>query len=178
MACSVLGNCGAVVGGGGPAQVLPLFAVEVLQCACRAEAVRFDVCAGEADAATAALARELRCCALSQDSDFFVFDIPAGALHVSAVCRGMVHSLHVCRAATRTIVGILLRQPLARLWNSCLGYCPISDLVIDAHARSVPTSRWPVPASAECVSEQARSHVAHIPAYSARIPASSAHFPA
>ena len=80
MACSVLGSCGAVVGGGGPAQVLPLFAVEVLQCACRAEAVRFEVCAGEADAATASLARELRCCALSQDSDFFVFDIPAGAL--------------------------------------------------------------------------------------------------
>ncbi len=108
MACSVLGSCGAVVGGGGPAQVLPLFAVEVLQCACRAEAVRFEVCAGEADAATAALARELRCCALSQDSDFFVFDIPAGALQGSAVVEWCIRCM--CAA-----------QPLAPLWEYCLG---------------------------------------------------------
>ena len=111
MACSVLGRCGAVGGGGGPAQVLPLFAVEVLQCACRAEAVRFEVCAGEADAATAALARELRCCALSQDSDFFVFDIPAGALATT----GALSVVEWC------IRSMCAAQPLARLREYCLG---------------------------------------------------------
>uniref|UniRef100_A0A8C3A8A8 Asteroid homolog 1 n=1 Tax=Cyclopterus lumpus TaxID=8103 RepID=A0A8C3A8A8_CYCLU len=40
-------------------------------------------CYGEADREIAALAREWRCPVLSQDSDFYIFDLPAGLLPLS-----------------------------------------------------------------------------------------------
>jgi hypothetical protein len=95
-------------------QVLPLFAVEVLQAACRAELVHFEVCAGEADAATAALARALGCCALSQDSDFFVFDIPAGALTSRrfAPAEWAREAKPFCRVALLFIVNASIAVPV------------------------------------------------------------------
>lgn len=60
-------------------------------------------CYGEADRQIAALAREWECPVLSNDSDFYIFDLPAGLLHIShfqweAVERSGSHSYIPCKS--------------------------------------------------------------------------------
>ena len=40
------------------------------------------MCFGEADGQLAALAKEWRCPVLSRDTDFYIFDLPGGLLHL------------------------------------------------------------------------------------------------
>ncbi|XP_037310498.2 protein asteroid homolog 1 [Pungitius pungitius] len=68
---------------GGREDILPPLArVVLLQTLTRLE-VPLAQCYGEADREVAALAKEWRCPVLSQDSDFYVFDLPDGMLPLS-----------------------------------------------------------------------------------------------
>ncbi|XP_040020913.2 single-strand DNA endonuclease ASTE1-like [Gasterosteus aculeatus] len=97
---------------GGREDILPALAkVVLLQTLARLE-VRFAQCYGEADREVAALAKEWRCPVLSGDSDFYVFDLPAGILPLSYFCwedvqRSGSQSFIRCRSYNTSSFSIL-----------------------------------------------------------------------
>ncbi|KAM4600397.1 single-strand DNA endonuclease ASTE1-like [Polymixia lowei] len=64
-------------------RILPLLAKAVFKQTLAKLNVSLAQCFGEADQEIASLASELRCPVLSNDSDFYVFDLPAGFLPIS-----------------------------------------------------------------------------------------------
>ena len=68
---------------GGKGNILPTLVELVLKQTLTNLKVPFAQCFGEADNQIASLAREWRCPVLSNDSDFFVFDLPGGFLPIS-----------------------------------------------------------------------------------------------
>ncbi|XP_039974584.1 protein asteroid homolog 1 [Xiphias gladius] len=69
--------------GGGKEDVLPNLAKMVFKQTLARLKVKVAQCFGEADQEIAALAREWRCPVLSNDSDFYIFDLPDGLLPIA-----------------------------------------------------------------------------------------------
>ena len=62
--------------------ILPILSMVVFEQTLCYMDVPLAKCIGEADCELAALASEWRCPVLSKDSDFFIFNLPAGLLHL------------------------------------------------------------------------------------------------
>ena len=109
--CHMAGSLAA----GGRGKVLPILAHETFRCALNRLGVRHYTCDAEADEEIAALANQFGCPVISNDSDFYVYDLVGGFIvldyvdlklrHVASQSDDVVHYLAVQIYFIDTLLG-------------------------------------------------------------------------
>ena len=112
-------------------KALPLMARHVFVEVLQGLGIKVAFADGEADKVVAAMAKMHGCCALSKDSDFFVFDLPAGYIPVDNLDiarNGTVTAKRFARA--RFLADLKLNVAMFPLLASAIGndYVPVSLL--------------------------------------------------
>ena len=106
--------------------VMPVLATKTFylclaDLAARGRRVRYVVADYEADSAVAALAKWNQCCAVSRDSDYYIFDIPQGYVPIDSLVVGTDRIQARNYSVRRMAEFLRLPLPLFPLWATLIG---------------------------------------------------------